>query len=246
MPKPEGPQFFGRRKGRPLRTQLKTLMQTKLEEVVLPLPYGDMEATGTSEAPRGVVASDGHLDLGGLFAHKPHDIYLEIGFGGGEHLAALAAAQPDTGFVGAEPFLNGVASLLRHMDQKALNNIRIWPDDVRLILPKLETASLAGAYVMFPDPWPKRRHASRRILNQSMLDALSRLIRPGGHLRMASDHPTAKIWLLAEAMAHKGFMWKAEKPTDWQNRPDDWPQTRYMAKGVREGRPSSWFDFIRC
>ena len=227
MPKPEGPQFFGRGKGRPLRTQLKTLMQTKLSHVQMP------------------ATAESLTNLPQLFPHAPDDIYLEIGFGGGEHLAALAAGQPEAGFIGAEPFVNGVASLLRHMDERALQNIRVWPDDIRLILPSLPKASLAGAYIMFPDPWPKRRHASRRILNQDMLDALATLIRPGGHLRMASDHPEAKIWLLAEAMAHDKFTWQAETPSDWQNRPKDWPQTRYMAKGDREGRPSSWFDFIR-
>lgn len=227
MPKPEGPQFFGRRKGRPLRTQAKTLMDTKLAEISISQ------------------LSDDVVDGEALFSHQPADIFLEIGFGGGEHMAALAAAQPEAGFIGAEPFVNGVASLLRHIDDQNLDNIRIWPDDVRLILPQLKTDLLAGAYIMFPDPWPKRRHASRRILNQPMLGALSRLIKPGGHLRMASDHPEAKIWLLAEAMEHKDFIWQAKAPSDWQNRPDDWPQTRYMAKGVKEGRPSSWFDFIR-
>lgn len=227
MPKPEGPQFFGRRKGRPLRNQLKTLMQTKLSEVRFPEP------------------KPGPIDISGLFPHMPKDIYLEIGFGGGEHLASLASSQPEAGFIGAEPFVNGVASLLRHIEARGIENIRIWPDDVRLILPSMADGCLAGAYVMFPDPWPKRRHASRRILNQTMLDALAKLIRPGGHLRMASDHPEAKIWLLAEAMAHDAFVWQASSPSDWQTRPDDWPQTRYMAKGDREGRPSSWFDFVR-
>ena len=151
MPKPEGPQFFGRRKGRPLRNQLKTLMQTKLSEVRFPEP------------------KPGPIDISGLFPHMPKDIYLEIGFGGGEHLASLASSQPEAGFIGAEPFVNGVASLLRHIEARGIENIRIWPDDVRLILPSMADGCLAGAYVMFPDPWPKRRHASRRILNQTML-----------------------------------------------------------------------------
>ena len=109
------------------------------------------------------------------------DCYLEIGFGGGEHLAGLAAAMPDCDFIGAEPFINGVASLLRHIDEQQLGNIRIWPDDVRLILPKIETASLAGAFIMFPDPWPKRRHAGRRILQPAFLDQLATIIRPGAN-----------------------------------------------------------------
>ena len=228
MKQPDGPQFYGRRKGRPLRAHLQSLMQTSLDKVRLHLDDADHLAKPAS-----------------LFPHHPETLYLEIGFGGGEHLAQLAKANPVAGFIGAEPFVNGVASLLRHIDDAGLENIRIWPDDVRLILDALPAGALSGAYIMFPDPWPKRRHASRRILNQTMLDALARLIRPGGHLRMASDHPEAKIWLLAEAMAHDAFLWNATQPADWRARPADWPQTRYMAKGVREGRPSSWFAFQR-
>jgi len=170
---------------------------------------------------------------------------LEIGFGGGEHLAAIAAAHPHNLFIGAEPFVNGVVSLLRHIEQQSLKNICIWPDDVRLILDKLPPQSLACVYVMFPDPWPKARHAGRRILNQEMLDRLADLIRPGGLLRMASDHPVAKSWLLAEAMRHPAFEWCARSAPDWRERPEGWPQTRYMQKGVTEGRLPSWFQFQR-
>ena len=147
--------FYGRRRGRPLRPHQKQQFETALPALSLPQD----------------VAS-----LTGLFPHDPKDIYLEIGFGGGEHLAALAEASPQDGFIGAEPFLNGVASLVRHIEEQQLGNIRIWPDDVRLILDQLPDHCLAGAYIMFPDPWPKRRHAGRRILQQSMRDRLARLI----------------------------------------------------------------------
>lgn len=216
--------FYGRRKGRPLRPQMQKYYDELLPQISVPR---DLET------------------LEGLFPHNPKDIYLEIGFGGGEHLAAIAGAAPECGFIGAEPFMNGVASLLRHIDEDGISNIRIWPDDVRLILDFLPEACLAGAYIMFPDPWPKKRHAGRRILQASMRDRLARLIRPGGSLRMASDHPIAKTWLLAEAMADDRFEWCASSAKDWQNRPEGWPETRYMAKGVDEGRASSWFDFKR-
>lgn len=222
-PKGELP-FYGRRRGRPLRPQMKALFDTVLPSYQMPE----------------------HCDnLASLFAHDPKDIYLEIGFGGGEHLAGLAAASPDDGFIGAEPFINGVASLLRHIDDEKLTNIRIWPDDVRLFLDNLPAGTLAGAYIMFPDPWPKKRHAGRRILQQSMRDRLARLIRPKGWLRMASDHPIAKGWLLAEAMADDRFIWQANQPDDWRNRPENWPKTRYMAKAFEEGRLPSWFEFQR-
>lgn len=222
-PKGELP-FYGRRKGRPLRPQMQALFDDTLP---------------------GIAVKQGCDDAQSLFQHAPDDIYLEIGFGGGEHLAAIAEQAPDCGFIGAEPFVNGVASLLRHIQERDIANIRIWPDDVRLILDDLPESCLAGAYIMFPDPWPKRRHAGRRILQSSMRNRLARLIRPGGVLRMASDHPIAKSWLLAEAMADERFEWQANCADDWRTRPQGWPETRYMAKGVDEGRPSSWFEFIR-
>lgn len=217
--------FYGRRKGRPLRPQMQVLFDESLPHIAVP---------------------EGLDTLEGLFDHSPKDVFLEIGFGGGEHLAQIAQAAPSCGFIGAEPFVNGVASLLRHIEEREITNVRIWPDDVRLILDSLPDGCLAGAYIMFPDPWPKKRHVGRRILQQSMRDRLARLIRPGGSLRMASDHPIAKTWLLAEAMADGRFSWLADGPEDWQNRPTGWPETRYMAKGVDEGRASSWFDFVRC
>ena len=216
--------FYGRRRGRPLRPLQKKMFEAQL--------------------PQWQLAPD-CTDLISCFDHKPNDIFLEIGFGGGEHLASIAAASPEAGFIGAEPFLNGVASLVRHIDEDGLTNIRIWPDDVRLILDQLPDNMLAGAYIMFPDPWPKRRHAGRRILQLSMRNRLARLIRPGGVLRMASDHALAKSWLLAEAMADERFEWQAKTAQDWRERPDNWPETRYMEKAYREGRAPSWFEFKR-
>ena len=216
--------FYGRRRGRPLRPQQKKLFEAQL--------------------PKWQIAED-VKDLQSCFDHKPQDIYLEIGFGGGEHLASIAEASPEAGFLGAEPFINGVASLVRHIDEGGLQNIRIWPDDVRLILDNLPDNCLAGAYIMFPDPWPKRRHAARRILQPSMRARLARLIRSGGVLRMASDHALAKSWLLAEAMADERFEWQAKTAQDWRTRPEKWPETRYMEKAYKEGRAPSWFEFVR-
>ena len=208
---------------------------------------------------------DPHQPLAAQFAASERDIFLEIGFGGGENLAAMAGARPADGFIGAEPFVNGVASLLRHIHQAAshdaedtgaestdaandgngLGNIRIWDDDIRLVLPHLADASLAGAYVLFPDPWPKHRHGARRILHPPMLDHLARLIRPGGKLVLASDHPVAKLWLLQLTMAHPDFQWTARRPADWREMPDELNATRYMKKAERELRVPSWFVFRR-
>jgi len=216
-------QFYGRRKGRPLRRMMRELLTVRLPELRL----------------------DPDQPVAAQFAGGPSDLFLEIGFGGGENLAAIAAARPEAGFIGAEPFINGVASLVRHVDQAGLTNIRIWDDDVRLILGRMPDAALAGAYVLFPDPWPKRRHAARRILQPMVLDELARLIRPGGSLVLASDHPVAKSWLLQSACAHPGFAWTARRPQDWRTRPDHLVPTRYMQKAEREARVPSWFLFQR-
>ena len=219
----DGLRFYGRRKGRPLRKSMKRLLDENLPKFAF-----DPEISVNTQFGRHV------------------DCYLEIGFGGGEHLAALAAAKPESDFIGAEPFVNGVASLLRYIDEQQLGNIRIWPNDVRLILSEIGTASLAGAYIMFPDPWPKRRHAGRRILQPAILDQLAKMIRPEGSLVLASDDPTAKSWLLQAMMLHYGFVWTARRPADWRQRPNDSPATRYMTKADLAARQSSWFHFRRC
>jgi tRNA (guanine-N7-)-methyltransferase len=130
---------------------------------------------------------------------------LEIGFGGGEHLAARAAAHRDVGFLGAEPFLNGVSMLLQAIDRDQLGNVRIWPEDARLLLDALPDRSLGRIYLLFPDPWPKRRHEKRRFLQTEMLDVFARVLRPGGELRFASDHPGLMGWMLARADTHTAF-----------------------------------------
>jgi tRNA (guanine-N7-)-methyltransferase len=181
----------------------------------------------------------------GQAASQQADLALEIGFGGGEHLAGLAEANPAVNFIGAEPFVNGVASLLRHMQTRQLSNIRIWDDDVRLILPALPVAGVSQVFIMFPDPWPKKRHAARRILQPEMMDVLAQLIRPSGQLVLASDDPTAKGWLLQTAMSHPQFCWTARRPDDWRQRPPHLPATRYMAKAEQASRQPSWFIFER-
>ena len=218
-----GLRFFGRRKGRPLKPSMKRMLDESLQKFTFdPLQSIDHQFG------------------------RHADYYLEIGFGGGEFLAGLAAAKPECNFIGAEPFINGVASLLRHINGQQLDNIRIWPDDVRLILPMLDVGCLAGAFIMFPDPWPKRRHAGRRILQAKFLDQLATIIRPGGKLILASDDPTAKSWLLQAAMLHSEFIWTARYPDDWRKLPEGLPETRYMKKADRAGRQSSWFQFRRC
>ncbi len=222
--------FYGRRHGRRLRPRQVEYLEQGIARFGL-----------DQDLPTG----NGDIDPTSLFTHDPTDIYLEIGFGGGEHLAARAAEHPTAGYIGAEPFMNGVASLCRHLIENRSENTRIWPEDVRLLLPSFMSERLDGAFVLFPDPWPKFRHRDRRIIQQSMLNELHRLIRPGGTLLLASDEPTAKTWMLSQMMRRSDFTWQATCAADWQTPPKGWPGTRYMAKADREGRRSSWFQFTR-
>ena len=216
--------FYGRRKGRPLRNTSKRLLEELLPAYLVP--------DNTSEPSK-------------LFTNNPRKLYLEIGFGGGEHLAMVAKNHPENAYIGAEPFLNGVSSFLKYCQNEALKNVRIWPDDIRLQLSSWPNECLDGIFIMFPDPWPKIRHSSRRIINKDNLAAFARLIKVGGSLRMASDHASAKNWILSGMLENPYFDWTAESPDDWNMQPQDCPETRYMRKALKEGRRPAWFDFKR-
>lgn len=176
------------------------------------------------------------LDPGTLFEVRPAALRLEIGFGGGEHLAAQAAAHPGIGFLGVEPFLNGVAKLLRAVEAHGLRNVRVLRDDARLLLDALPAASLDRVDILFPDPWPKLRHHKRRIVNGRTLGELARVIRPGGELRLATDDADYARWMLAAALAEPRFAWTAMRADDWREPPADWVPTRYEGKARRAGR----------
>ncbi len=222
--------FFGRRHGRKLRPRQVEYLEQGMGK------YGLLQ--DMPEAPDVFNPRD-------LFDPNSSETYLEIGFGGGEHLATRAMDNPTAGFIGAEPFMNGTASLCRHVMTEGITNIRIWPEDVRLLLPRLEGGSLNGVFILFPDPWPKTRHRARRIIQQNMITELARLIPLGGKLLLASDEPTAKTWMLEQMMRRDDFIWTADTAADWRTPPTGWPGTRYMAKADRAGRASSWFSFLR-
>ena len=170
---------------------------------------------------------------------------MEIGFGSGEHLAAQAEANPEIGFIGCEIFINGVASLLRYVEERQLRNLRIYDNDVRHLLPRLKPASLARVSLLFPDPWPKSRHAKRRFISTSMLDRLAELLIDGGELRVASDHPTYIEWTLLHAPHHPAFHWAVQNPDDWRVRPSDSTPTRYEEKAIAAGRAPVFLNFVR-
>ncbi|MGE0650252.1 MAG: tRNA (guanosine(46)-N(7))-methyltransferase TrmB [Alphaproteobacteria bacterium] len=192
--------------------------------------------------PRSVPA--GSLDPRGLFAVPvfddgtpvpPRAVWLEVGFGSGEHLAAQAAAHPDVGLIGCEPFINGVAAALQHIEAARLENVRIYPDDAGAVIDALVPACLARVFVLFPDPWPKSRHAKRRFIADANLDALARVMAPGAELVVASDDIGYVRWALGRLLAHAAFAWTATRAADWRTRPECQPATRYEEKARRKG-----------
>jgi len=168
-----------------------------------------------------------------LFAPNPREIQLEIGFGGGEHLAAQAKLYPSIGFLGAEPFVNGVASLLTHIDQHKLVNIRIFPDDARPLLDALPDASIARCFILFADPWPKARHAERRFIGPENLPRLARVLRPGGELHLATDDAKLALWMREHLEGSTAFIPHLKPSTQ---PPAGWISTRYEQKAIKSGR----------
>ncbi|MCA8895514.1 MAG: tRNA (guanosine(46)-N7)-methyltransferase TrmB, partial [Amphiplicatus sp.] len=173
------------------------------------------------------------------------ETWLEVGFGGGEHLAWQAAQNPRVGVIGAEPFINGVAKLLVHVDEQGLENVRIHFGDARPLMEALPDASLSRIFVLHPDPWPKKRHYKRRMISPWFFEESARLLKSGGELRVASDIEDYVRWTLMHAQNAKDFEWTAMRADDWRVRPDDWPQTRYEAKSLREGRTPAYLVFRR-
>jgi tRNA (guanine-N7-)-methyltransferase len=220
-------QLYGRRKAKPLRSRQRKLVEGLLPSLRIDLP-----------PERGFQPQT-------IFPDAPADIWLEIGFGGGEHLAELAAAHPHIGFIGAEPFLNGVAKLLFAIADKHLPNIRILDTDVRPLLDRLSSASIGRVYILYPDPWPKRRHVKRRLLDQATVLKMQRVMKPGAELRLATDSSDYAAWALASLLRHGGFEWLAETARDWREPPSGWTVTRYEFKARAQGRTPLYFAFRR-
>jgi tRNA (guanine-N7-)-methyltransferase len=184
---------------------------------------------------------EGAVGIGGGIG----EIWLEIGFGGGEHLAAQAVAHPDVGFIGCEPFMNGVARLMSDIDARHLQNIRVHADDARDLMDALPDASISRCFILFPDPWPKLRHNNRRMVSRENLDALARILADGAILRLASDHMEYVRWILFHILGHDAFEWKCQGPEDWRQRPADAPPTRYEEKALAKGDSCVYLQFLR-
>ena len=180
-----------------------------------------------------------------LFSAAVDEVWLEIGFGGAEHLVWQAEHAPRAGIIGAEPFVNGVVKLLDAVEQRRLGNVRVWDEDVRPLLDWLPDACLDRVFVLYPDPWPKLRHRKRRLVTEALLAEIARVLKPGGELRMATDIADYAAQMLEEACHVAALVWQAESAADWRSRPDDWPQTRYEQKAVRARRQPIYLIFRR-
>lgn len=231
------PKFFGRRKGRTIHCAKTTLLQKFLPQIRI--------------SPNTEISQN-------MFGTSVRKVYLEIGFGNGEHLAGQALKNPEIGFIGAEVFQNGVANLLSlitgikikdelpetiTLSPERVDNIRVFDDDMRLLFARIPDNFLDKVFVLFPDPWPKKRHASRRFINPDNLREIARCLKTGGILRVATDHKVYKHWTLHQMRDCPCFRWTARCGNDWKHEPADWVQTKYQRKALREGRRPVFLDY---
>jgi len=222
-----GGSFFGRRRGKPLRagraaTVAESYPRLRVEPNALP------------------------DDLAQLFPDGVREVRLEIGFGGAEHLLHRAQENPDVGFIGIEPFVDGLAKGVAGVERLGLTNVRLYDDDAIKLLDRLPSGSLAAVDLLYPDPWPKTRHWKRRFVSDENLRRLARVMKPGAPFRFASDIDTYVNWTLQHCAAHGGLEWIAEDADDWRKPYENWPGTRYEAKAFREGRTPAYLTFRKA
>lgn len=221
--------LYGRRQGRPLRAGRRTLLEEALPDLEIALP-----------------AEGARLDPAALFDPLPAQLFLEIGFGGGEHLAWQAGRHPHAGFLAAEYFMTGVASLLGQLRAaESTVPLRLYIGDARDLLDCLPDAVLDRIFILFPDPWPKRRHHKRRLIQPETVVQLARVLKDGGELRFATDDPGYLAWALERLTAAPALAWQVAAPVDWRRRPPDWPRTRYEEKALAAGRWPAYLRFLR-
>lgn len=213
--------LYGRSKGKKLRLEQSELVDNLLPQIAVP--------------------ADGDVDSRSLFGDD-RSMHFEIGFGGGEHLAYRADMLPDHGFIGAEPFVNGVAQALTHIRDGALRNVRLHMGDALEVLRRVPDGSLSFVYLLHPDPWPKARHAKRRMMNDGPVDLIAAKLKPGGEFRFGTDHAIYLRHALMIMQRHRGqFDWLCNKAADFQKRPGGWPETRYEAKARNVYGHEVWY-----
>ena len=209
---------YGRRQGRPLNQSRKDVIETLL-------PKLEIDPT--------VLKEDGKLAPSSLFNAGYQECWFEIGFGNGEHLSALMRRHPDYAWLGAEPYINGMAAFLKDIADDPHEHVRVLMDDAMVLANSLEDACLDGIYILNPDPWHKTRHHKRRIVNRSNLDCFARILKPGGQLILSTDVPYLADWMMTEVAVHSGFEWTAERKKDWSEPPEGWVHTAYEGKRAK-------------
>ncbi len=210
---------FGRKKSRRLRPNAEAAITSVLPELTI---------REIADLPQGF-----------------KETWLEIGFGGGEHLIHQAKNNPDVGFIGCEPFINGMAKLLREIEENNLKNIRLFDDDFRLLAEKMPDDSIDKAFILFPDPWPKKKQNKRRLIQKPLLDILARILKPGAILRVATDDMDYAKWIMTHLLARDDFTWLAESKADWQTVPPDHTLTKYQKKACEAGRIPVFMHFSK-
>lgn len=218
--------FFGRSRGKALRPG-------QAQQIAGALPRYRLPEAGAID------------DLAALFVRPVREVRLEIGFGGGEHLLNAMRLEPDVGFIGCEPFVNGMAKFLAAADREGLANFRLWDQDATRLLPRLPAASLARIDLFYPDPWPKRRQRKRRFVSPRTLDLIARALKPGASFRFASDIDDYVGWTLARIAQTPAFGWEPRSADDWRRPYPNWVRTRYEAKAIEAGRVPSYLTFAR-
>ncbi len=213
--------LYGRRKGRPLTQSRQDVL-----EKLLPL----------IEIKNDVLEREKKINPYYFFKGQYEKIFLEIGFGSGEFVAAKHRENPDSGYIGCEPFINGISNLLSSVSEETLDNIRIWPDDGIYLAQKLEENTLDGMFILNPDPWPKSRHHKRRIINPDTLDIFARILKPGASLYLSTDVEELAEWMSAHVVRHASFQWDAQTKLDWRTRPGALIPTKYQRKAEEAGR----------
>jgi tRNA (guanine-N7-)-methyltransferase len=223
---PQAYRLYGRAQGKPLSARQQRLVDELLPQIAIP-------ATGSTR-----------VDPRALFDRAVEAVWLEIGFGGAEHLLAQAEANPDMGFLGVEPFLDGVAKALAGVEERGLSNIRLARADARPLVAQLADASIDRVFILFPDPWPKARHRKRRLVQSGFIRELARIMQPGGRLRFATDWADYAERALADMLADGSFAWTAGRADDWRIPPADHVTTRYQLKRLGDCEPV-FLDFVR-
>jgi tRNA (guanine-N7-)-methyltransferase len=216
--------LYGRQSGHKLRAGQQELVDTLLPAITVP--------------------EEGPVTAERLFGDN-RPLHFEIGFGGGEHMAYRADMLPDHGFIGCEPFLNGVVGALGHVRDEHLPNIRLHMGNALDVLARVPDGALSFVYLLHPDPWPKARHAKRRMMNKGPIAMIAAKLKPGGEFRFGTDHPIYLRWALMQMQGHPDFDWLANKADDFLKRPGGWPETRYESKARKKGHEVWYFRYRR-